>query len=170
MEGFLETPVRDFCIEQLSLGDRVFVVTNISSPLYKALAKYTDIRFCLFTQRVSRPQPGERENEILIPQDGISTILDAIENASGATDARGKISMVIDNLTDVFVTLGTESAQKFLRTANEFIAYNQVTVMLIVYPEGLDHRVVSWIRSLYGNILSFSASRPETSEGTRIVS
>jgi hypothetical protein len=155
--GSLETPVRDFCIEQLSLGESVFVVTNISSPLYRALSRFTDIRFCLFTQRVNRPQPGEKENEILIPQDGITTVLDVIEKVSGTTGAGRKISLVIDNLTDVFVTLGTENAQKFLRTANEFMAYHQVTVMFIVYPEGLDIKVVNWIRSLYGNILSFSA-------------
>jgi hypothetical protein len=148
-----EPLVRDFCIEQLSTGEKVFVVTNIASPIYRVLSKYTNIRFCLFSEKVSHPVPRDKENEIAIPQDGIGTILHVIETGSSPKE---KITLVIDNLTDMFVTLGREAGQKFLKSANEYIAANEATALFLVYPDALDPQVANWVRSLFGNILSTS--------------
>jgi hypothetical protein len=155
----MEPLVRDFCIEQLSSGEKVFVVTNISSSLYRVLSKYRDIRFCLFSERVTRPQPSEKENEILIPQDGIATILDVIEKAA---EPKTRKTLVLDNLTDIFITLGRQAGQKFLKTANEYIAEKEATTLFITYPEAMDTQVTNWVRSLFGNILTTSTAGMKT--------
>lgn len=147
------TLVRDFCIEQLSSGDKVFVVTNISSQLYKTLSKYHDIRFCLFSEKVRGPTLRESQNEIMIPQDGVSTILYVIEKF---TTPKERVTLVFDNLSDIFITLGQDDGRKFLKSAGEFIAEVDATSLFVIYPETLDSMVLNWVRTMFGNILSLS--------------
>ncbi len=73
-----------------------------------------------------------------------------------AMEPSGKKTILIDNLTDMFVTLGRVKGQKFLKIANEFVTEKDATAKFILYPEGLDSQVMNWIRSLYGNILTVS--------------
>lgn len=157
LNSSIDVLIRDFCTEQLSQDEIVFITTSISSSLYKSLANYQSIRFLLMTQKVSYAKPGEKENEILIPQDGITGILDVIEREVRVGE-KGKVTLIIDNLTDMFVTVGQTNALKFLRVLNEFIANNNMTSLLVLYPGGLDEKTIAWIRSLYSNILAVTSN------------
>lgn len=149
----------DFCLEFLSQGGRVFVVTAKSSALYRALSKYKDIRFCLFSSNVSRPTPVEEEGTILVPQDSLMDVIDLLEAIWKQSGDDAKFAFVLDNLSDRVISIGLEKTYKYLKEMLVILGERKVTCLFLMHGGTLDVRAQNLLRSLFTNILILSKDR-----------
>ena len=155
-----EKTVIDFCLEFLSKGGRVFVVTPKSSVLYHALSKYSGIRFCLFSSNVSRPTPVEKdEGQILIPQDSLFEIIDVLETVSKQIDDDVRLALVLDNLSDRVISIGLEKTYKYLKEMLAILGERKVTSLFLLHDGTMDARTLNLLRSLFTNILVSTRDR-----------
>jgi hypothetical protein len=155
-----EKTVIDFCLEFLSYGDSVLVVTPKSSVLQRALDQYKDIRFCLFSSNVSRPTPVEDESgQILIPQDSLTDIVDVLETMWKQSKVDRKTALVLDNLSDRVISIGLEKTYKYLKEMLAIFGEQGTTCFFLIHGGTMEARGQNLLRSLFGNILVVSRDR-----------
>ena len=155
-----EETVIDFCLEFLSNGERVFVATPKSSVLHRALANYSGIRFCLFSNSVSRPTPVEKEEgQILIPQDSLTDIIDVLEMVWKQSKDNRNSALVLDNLSDRVMSIGLERTYKYLKEMLSILGERKVTCFFLVHGGTLDAQALNLLRSLFTHILVVSKDR-----------
>ncbi len=156
-----EAFVKDFVQENLRRSELV-VITRRGSPVHIALVDQPQIRFLCLTHGVSYPKEGSSDKEILIPPDDPSIILGALKKAFEA-DPDAQLSMVIDNISDLIITLGIEKTYSFLGYSLELISDPKVTALYLLNTSAHDSKTVSAVRAL------FSIQIARTEAGIKIV-
>ena len=125
--------------------------------MYSALAKVPGIKFFVLSGNVTYLKPSDRPDEVLIPQDNTSILLDVLAKSLSAKSASG-ITIIFNSVTDMVVTLGLEETYKFLRRVNELLSETGAGGMFLLTPGAHDQKVVSVVRSLFSNQLILGRS------------
>jgi len=149
-----ERVVKDFVDETLANAESVAVFTSKGSSIHSALSNRDDVKFLILTQRVSTPQANASENEILLPANNSSLLLDALNKALRAYPERNS-NIVFDNLSSLVLLNGFEETYGFLRYALELLALENGASLFLFDPRAHDIKVASAFRSLFNDQVTY---------------
>jgi len=149
-----EEAVEAFVFESQANDEPVVVFTHRGSGLHSALTPRRAIRFFHLTPQVSVPTAGDSENEILLPINNTSLLLDTLDKTLKACP-QGNISIVFDNLSDLILSIGFEKTYNFLHFTLEIIAPETVTALFLLNPNAHEPEVASSLRSLFNSQITY---------------
>ena len=152
-----ERDVMDYVEEA---GGGALLVAQKRGPVALALAETPGLRYLLLDGDVSYPKPGERENEVLVPEDDSALLLEAL--SKGFREGAGGASLVFAALSDMLVASGTKATYDFLKKFFGFVPGDKSTLFLLV-DGAHDPATVALLRSL------FNAQAVHDSKGLRVV-
>ena len=152
-----ETALAGLAKRKASSGGLVYVFTSRGSNVHHALAAIPGVRLYLMTSQVSYPGPGERENELLIPQNDMAIMLDLLDKTVSSTGDT-PLALVFDSVSDFMLYVGFESTYKFLKQANEILGRPRVSAVYLVTLGAHEDRVMSLTKSLFRKHLVFDRS------------
>lgn len=112
------------------------------------------IQFIFLTPRVSVPTAGGSENEILLPANNTSLLLDALDKTAKA-HPHGNTSIVFDSLSALMLSVGFEKAYMFTRYALEMLASERATALFLLNPSAHDPKVASVLRGLFSTQVTY---------------
>jgi hypothetical protein len=151
-----EKYVKDFAIELVSNGYLLFVFTPKASRVYSTLSKMRDARFYVMTSTTSYPRPTDRTNEMLVPDDDPTILLDTLRNTVGSVSSSG-IGIIFDNVSDMILSDGFENSYKFMRRANEILADGKIVAAFLATQGAHEERISNLIQNLFQNHLTFDS-------------
>lgn len=157
-----ETVIEDFVDEALANAEFVAVFTSKGSAIHSALSNRSDVKLLILTQRVSTPQADTSGNNIFLPADNSSLLLDALNKVLKAYPERNS-RIVFDNLSSLILFIGFEKTYGFLRYALELLALENGTSLFLFDPKAHDVEVTSALRSLFSDQITYGK------EGLRVV-
>ena len=157
-----EKTVENFVDEALANAESPAVFTSKGSAIHSALSNRSDIKFLILTQSISTPQANASENEILLPANNFSLLLDALNKVLKAYPERNS-SVVFDNLSSLVLLSCFEKTYGFLRYALELLAMDNATSLFLFDPRAHDVKVASGLRSLFSDQVTYGK------EGLRVV-
>jgi len=149
-----EKPIRDFVTEASTNGEPVALFTHKGSVIYSALSNRGGIKILLLTQRVSAPKVNTSTNEMLLPANNTPLLLDALEKMLKKSP-HDNLNIVFDSLSSLILLVGFEQTYKFVRYALDMLASENSTALFLFSPDTHDQKVVSGLRSLFSNHLSY---------------
>lgn len=145
-----EQVVTDFARQSISNNHTVYVFTAKGSPIYNALTKLAQVRFYIFTAKVTYPKPEEDEpSQILIPVNDQAVILDLLDKTISAATAPAQVAIVFDSISDMVLSSGFEDTYKFLKQVNETTGNGRTAALFLMTLGAHDEKVVSFVRSLF---------------------
>lgn len=149
-----EEAIRDFVLEASANAETVIIFTSKSSVIHTSLSKQGNVKFLLLTQLVSAPKTEEYTEEILIPANNTSLLLDAL-NKTVNSHPDGNFNFVFDNLTNLILQVGFEKTYGFTRYALEILSSINATAIFLFNPGAHDQKISSSLRSLFSNQVTF---------------
>lgn len=153
-----EVIVKEFAESFKSAKSAVFAFTWKGGPIYAALSSLDGIQIFSMTSGVTYPRPTGRGDEVSVPQDDTSVLLDLIAKTFQAHPKR-KALMILDSVSDLVVSLGFEKAYSFLKAQKEIlVAEPDATALFVAKRNAQDDRAMSMMRGLYNVHLSYGAS------------
>jgi hypothetical protein len=152
--------VRDFIDEAAANTEPAIILTYSQSVVYSTFNNRKDLTFLLTTPQVSAPIK-KSETEILLPENA-SIWLDSLDRFSKAKSDT-KVNVVVDNLSDLILSMGFERTYSFLRYALDMLTSTEATALFLMNPTAHETKIVSSIRNLFGWQLYYGE------EGLRVV-
>jgi hypothetical protein len=149
-----EEAIRDFVLEASANAETVIIFTSRGSVIYKILSKQENVKFLLLTQLVSIPKTDKYTDEILIPANNTSLLLDTL-NKTVKNYPDGNFNLVFDNLTSLILQVGFEKTYNFVRYTLEMLSSIDATAIFLLNPNAHDKKIVSSLRSLFSNQVTF---------------
>jgi hypothetical protein len=148
-----EKAIQNFVTEALTNVEQVTVFTRRGGALHTSLTQQKTIKFFCLTQQVSVPRELS-ENEILLPSNDISLMLDVIDKTLKACP-HDVVNVIFDNLSDLVLSIGFEKTYHFTKYATEILASSRITALFLLNTSAHDPEVVHSLRSLFDNQISF---------------
>ncbi len=161
-----EDAVKEFAVEQISKGALVFAFTSRGSPVFNALVDLAGVRFYVLTTKVSYPKPSDFPNEVLVPQNDQAVLLDLLDKTATST-AGNKASVIFDSVTDQIQYGGFEGTYKFIKQSNEILSSPQASSLFLLTSGAHEERVLSLVRSLFPNHLTYDTRGLKLTRGGR---
>jgi hypothetical protein len=155
-----EKTIQNFVTEALTNVEQVTVFTRRGSALHASLSQQKTIKFFCLTQQVSVPRELS-ENEILLPSNDISLMLDVMDKTLKA-NPHDIINVIFDNLSDLVLSIGFEKTYHFTKYATEILASSGVTALFLLNASAHDSEVVHSLRSLFDNQICFGKEGIQT--------
>lgn len=152
-----EKYVKDLAVELVSNGYLLFVFTPKASRVYYTLCKMRDARFYVMTSTTAYPCPTDQANEILVPEDDLTILLDTIRNTIGSVSSSSGIGIIFDNVSNMILSDGFENSYKFMRRANEILADGKIVATFLATQGAHEERISNLIQNLFQNHLSFDS-------------
>jgi hypothetical protein len=149
-----ERVVEDFVDETLANSELITVFTSKGSAIYSALSNKGDVKFLILTQNISVPQANASKNEVLMPANNFSLLLDALDKTFKAYPEK-KSSIVFDSLSSLVLLNGFEKTYSFLRYALEMVALENGTSLFLMDPVSHEAKIASTIRSLFNDQITY---------------
>jgi len=149
-----EKAVKDFMKEAFADGESVALFTRMGSAIHSISDKQEVIQFFFLTQRVSVPTAGDSKNEILLPINSASLLLDALDEIVKG-HPQENVSVIFDDLSGLVLSMGLEKTYEFLRYALEVLASKKATALFLFNPEAHDPKVAFSLRTLFNNQMSY---------------
>jgi len=141
----------------------IYVLTCRTSPIYTQLSGRPGIKFILTSISTSSKE-STSEGEVLLPVKNAPLILEAISDVLKIyANANTNICFVFDVLSELLTTVGPEKTLIFLRHALDMFPSERVTVLFLLNASTNDPKVVSRIRGLFPNLLTYNK------DGTKVV-
>jgi hypothetical protein len=131
----------------------LFVFTSSTSPIHTYLAKQPVIKFFLTSFSTSNSK-STSENKVLLPAKNAPLILDAISKVL-ETHEDANVCFVFDILSELLTTVGRERTFTFLRHALDMLSSKKTTSLFLLNPNAHQTEVVSQLRSLFSNQLTY---------------
>jgi len=157
-----EKLVQDFVNEAIANEEPMFVFTRIGSTIHSSLSENSAVRFFCLTQQTSVPKEVS-ESEILLPTSDTSLMLNVFDKML-KTQSAGVINIVFDNLSDLVLSIGFEKTYSFMRYVAEMLAPSRITALFLVNEIAHEAKVVSSLRSLFSNQISFGKEGMQTTK------
>lgn len=151
-----ERVIHNFVTEALANEEPIAVFTRKGSAIHSSLVEQKAVKFFCLTQRVSVPRELS-EKEMLLPSSDTSLMLNVFDKMLKA-HPEGVINIVFDNLSDLVLSIGFEKTYHFMRRAVEVLASPRITALFLVNEFAHGSEVVSSLRGLFGNQISFGRS------------
>jgi len=149
-----EKVVDSLAKESMANVEPLFVFTSTTSPLYAYLAKQSSIKFFLTSISTSIPK-STSENTVLLPAKNAPLILDALSKVL-ETYADANICFVFDILSDLLTSIGRDRTFTFLRQGLDMLSSEKITSLFLLNTSAHETEVVSRLRNLFGNQLTYS--------------
>lgn len=148
-----EKIIQNFITEALTNIEQATVFTRRGSTLHTSLAQQKTVQIFCLTQQVTAPKEVS-ENEVLLPSNNISLMLDVMDKALKA-NPHDVINVIFDNLSDLVLSLGFEKTYHFTKYAAEILASSRVTALFLLNASAHDPEVVQSLRNLFENQICF---------------
>jgi len=155
-----EKALQDFVTEALTNVEQATVFTRRGSSLHVSLVKQRTVKVFCLTQQVTAPKELS-ENEMLLPSNNISLMLDVIDKTLKASP-HDIINLIFDSLSDLVLSLGFEKTYHFTKYATEILASPRVTALFLLNASAHDPEVVQSLRSLFENQIFFGKEGIQT--------
>ncbi len=153
-----EAIVKDFASAFRSSKSAVFAFTWKGGPIYTTLSSLDGVQIFSMTSQETYPKPTGQGGEVSVPQDDPAVILDLTAKTFLANSNRRTL-MILDSVSDLVVSLGFEKSYSFLKAQKEMLAKEpNSTALLILKRDAQEARVVSLIKGLYTDHLSYDAA------------
>ena len=131
-----------------SAGNLVYVFTSKGSPLHYGLSDVPGVRFYLMTANVSYTSPSDKANELLVPQNNASIVLDLLDKTV-STARKAALTVIFDSVSDLVLYLGPEATYKFLKQAQEILVPPNLTSVYLLIVGGQDEKTLNLVKSLF---------------------
>jgi len=151
-----EKYVKDLAVELVSNGYLLFVFTPKASRVYCSLSKLRDARFYVMTSTTSYPCPTDRANEMLVPEEDPTILLDTLRSTISSVSSTG-VGIIFDNISDMILSEGFENSHKFIRRANEILSDDKIVAAFLVTQGAHEERISNLIQNLFQNHLTFDS-------------
>jgi hypothetical protein len=139
--------------ESIANVETIFVFTSSTSPIHTYLAKQQSIKFFLTSLSTSIPK-STSGNTMLLPAKNAPLILDAISKVL-ETHEDDNVCFVFNILSELLTTIGRERTFTFLRHAIDMLSSKKVTSLFLLNTSAHEPQVVSRIRGLFHNLLTY---------------
>ena len=149
-----EESIQDFVLEASANAETVLIFTTKGSVIHSALSEQESVRFLLLTNLVSTPKADKHPEDIFIPANNTSLLLDAL-NKTVQSNPNGNFNIVFDNLTNLILQVGFEKTYNFVRYALEMLSSVNATAIFLFNPSAHDEKIASSFRSLFSNQVAF---------------
>jgi len=149
-----EEAIRDFVLEASANAETVILFTGKGSVVHEILGKQGNVKFLLLTQLASTPRTDKQTEEILIPANNTSLLLDTLSKTV-KNHREGNFNLVFDNLTSLILQVGFEKTYNFVRYALEMLNSINATAIFLFNPSAHDQKVASSMRSFFSNQITF---------------
>ncbi|MCW3984789.1 MAG: MEDS domain-containing protein [Candidatus Bathyarchaeota archaeon] len=149
-----EEAIRDFVLEASANAETVIVITGKGSVVHTVLSGQENVKLLLLTQLASTPKTDRYADEILIPANNTSLLLDAL-NKTLKSHPDGNFNFVFDNLTSLILQVGFKKACNFVRYALEMLSSINATAIFLFNPSAHDEKIASSLRSFFSNQVIF---------------
>ncbi|MEA2089348.1 MAG: MEDS domain-containing protein [Thermoproteota archaeon] len=156
-----ENIVKDFITESLANTEPTVVFTRKGSSLHLDLRNKKNVRLFILTLGISVPQADVSENEILLPANNTSLLLDTLSRTLEAYPY-SNFSVVFSNLSELIFSIGFKETYNFLRYALEILAAKNATALFLFNPSAHSPAVVSSLKSLFNNQIKYNEKGLET--------
>ena len=137
-----ERVVRDFALEARANGEAVTILTNTVSTVHKAVEGEKDIKLIPLTE-------GMTLSPIL--ESYLASVLARILEA----DAGKSLTLVFDNLTDLILSMGFQSAYNFTKNALERLSGLRSTAIFLLNPKSHPPNEAYSIRNLFSEQVTY---------------
>jgi len=151
-----EKYVKDLAVELVSNGYLLFVFTPKASRIYRALSKMRDARFYVMTSTTSYPCSTDQANEMLVPEDDPTVLLDTLRNTIGSVSSSG-VAIIFDNISDMILSEGFENSHKFIRRANEILSDDRIIAAFLATQGAHEERISNLILNLFQNHITLDS-------------
>lgn len=148
-----ERAITDFVAEAVTNTEQIMVFTRKGSAVHSNLQENKNAKFFYLTQQLSVPKEIS-ENELLLPSADTSLLLGIIDKILKVYPYK-VINMVFDNLSDIVLSVGFDKAYNFIKYALEILASPNVTVLFLLNKNAHDLQILSNIRSLFSEQISY---------------
>jgi hypothetical protein len=161
-----EKALHDFVTEAQTNVEQATVFTRKGSSLHTFLVQQRMVKIFCLTQQVTAPRELS-ENEILLPSNNISLMLDVIDKTL-KENPHDIINLIFDSLSDLVLSLGFEKTYHFTKYATEILASPRVTALFLLNTSAHDPEVVHSLRSLFENQIFFGKKGIQTVKLSRM--
>ncbi len=151
-----EKYVKDLAVELVSNGYLLFVFTPKASRIYCTLSKMRDARFYVMTSTTSYPCSTDQANEMLVPEDDPTILLDTLRNTIDSVSTSG-VAIIFDNISDMILSEGFENSHKFIRRANEILSDDKIIAAFLATQGAHEERISNLIQNLFQNHLTLDS-------------
>ncbi|MDH5634351.1 MAG: MEDS domain-containing protein [Candidatus Bathyarchaeota archaeon] len=149
-----EEAVQDFVLEASANAESVIIFTNRGGTLHTLLNRQENVKFLLLTSFVSVPKNHRHLEEVLVPANNVSLLLDAL-NKAVKNHPDGNFNFVFDSLTNLILQVGFDKSYNFVRYALEILSSISATSIFLFTPSAHDQKIASSLRSLFSNQIAF---------------
>ena len=132
----------------------ILVFTPSVSSVHKYLAKEQSIKFFLTSISTSTPKKTSK-NTMVLPAKNTPLILDAISKVL-KTYKNTDVCLIFDILSDLLLSIGPEKTFTFLHIALDLLSSEKVTSLFLLNTGAHEPDVVSRLRSLFSNQLTYN--------------
>jgi len=143
-----EKVIQDFMTEASANIESVIIFSSKGSAIHSALSGQKNVRFLLLTQRISIPEVNSSTNDVLLPANNTSLLLDALDKAL-ETQPQGNLNVVFDSLSSLILLVGFDKTYSFTRYAVEMLVSRNATTLFLFNPSAHDPKVASSLRNLF---------------------
>jgi len=153
-----EVIVREFAVRFRSSKCAVFAFTCKGGPIYAALSSLNGVQIFSMTSQATYPDPSGQRNEVSVPQDDLAVLLDLTAKTLLANADQRSLT-IFDSISDIVLSLGFEKSYSFLKAQKEILAReSNATALFVAKRNAQDERVMSLIRGLFTDHLSYDSS------------
>jgi hypothetical protein len=151
-----EKIVKDLVTEFNAEGNAAFVFTARGSAIYAALSQDPGVRFFIMTEKVSYPKAGPDPSEFLVPRNEQSMLLSVIDKTI-SSNPQLKLLIIFDNVSDLILSVGLESAYKFIKQANELLTVSKTSALFLMTESAQGTKETNVVRGLFSEQLTYGA-------------
>jgi hypothetical protein len=156
-----ERAVKDFALQMLAEGRRVFAFTSKGSPVYLLLKEVPGLRLFVLSEN-SYPKSSGGSSEVMVPRGDHAVMLSVMDDA--VTSDKGEPRAIIfDNISSLILDAGFQECYKFLRQVNEILTHGDVVSLFLVLSRAHDDKTMNLVRNLYSRHMSYGA------DGMRVI-
>ncbi len=139
--------------EAIANVEPIFIFTSKTSLTYSLIRKHQAVKFFLSSPSISIPK-STSENAILLPAKNTALILDSLSKVLEQY-AHTNIVLVFDKISELINLVGFDKAYRFLLYVLEMLPQTKATALFILNTSAHDPKVVSRIRGLFHNQLTY---------------
>jgi len=150
-----ESATQEFITETLSNNKTCNIFTRRNSNIIKNIPKSEAVQVFYLSPHVDHATTVS-VSETLLPINDTTHLLDVIYRLAKQTTP---ISIVFDNISDLTLSIGFDSAYQFLRRATDLIATSKNSALFLLNATAHEERVRSSFEGLFNTILTFKDNK-----------
>ncbi|MGD8543765.1 MAG: MEDS domain-containing protein [Candidatus Bathyarchaeota archaeon] len=131
----------------------VFIFTTPKSIIHSSLAKQPAVKFFLLSTSTPTPK-SKAENEVILPAKNMVSLKNTLNKVLDEY-ALTNVFLVFDKLSELINLVGFDKTYKFLIDVIEMLPQTKATAIFLLNKGAHEPQVVSRIRGLFHNLLTY---------------